>query len=66
MFYVAPIAQILTIYFVCLTLYFFLLFMIVFFLFYILVGTGRIELPLPYENWILNPARLPVPPQGPF
>ena len=24
----------------------------------------RIELPLPYENWILNPARLPVPPQG--
>ena len=29
-----------------------------------MVPPGRIELPLPCENGILNPARLPIPPQG--
>ena len=30
------------------------------------VPRGGIEPPLPCENWILNPARLPVPPPGHF
>jgi hypothetical protein len=29
-----------------------------------MVPPGRIELPLRYRNGILNPARLPIPPQG--
>ena len=29
-----------------------------------MVPPARIELALPCGNWILNPARLPVPPQG--
>ncbi len=29
-----------------------------------LVPRGRVELPLSYENRILSPARLPVPPSG--
>jgi len=30
----------------------------------LLVPRGRVELPLSYENRILSPARLPVPPSG--
>ena len=29
-----------------------------------MVPRGRVELPLSYENRILSPARLPVPPSG--
>ena len=30
----------------------------------LMVPRGRVELPLSYENRILSPARLPVPPSG--
>ena len=42
------------------------IFVLIFFIFPLLVRVGRLELPLCYQNQILNLARLPVPPHPQF